>query len=126
LHFPIIQPLCKNGIPVDDTVARIISALVPEEFTKCFIDWVNEFRRFEGKEQISIDGKTLRHSFVDGDRMTALHSVTVWSKSNGLVLGQSRSKGKKNENKTVIELLDLIEMKGAVITIPLCQASCHP
>lgn len=78
---------------------------------------MNELRRFEGKEQIAIDGKTLRHSFTDGDRMTALHSVTVWSKSNGLVLGQSRSKGKKNENKTVMELLDLIEMKDAIITM---------
>lgn len=107
----------KNGIPVDDTIARIISALVPEEFTKCFIDWVNELRRYEGKEQIAIDGKILRHSFTNGDRMTALHSVTVWSKSNGLVLGQSRSKGKKNENKTVMELLDLVEMKDAIITM---------
>lgn len=107
----------KNGIPVDDTIARIISALKPEEFTKCFIAWVNEFRRHEGKEQIAIDGKTLRHSFTDGDRMTSLHSVTVWSKSNGLVLAQSRSKGKKNENKTVLEILDLIEMKDAIITM---------
>lgn len=107
----------KNGIPVDDTIARIISALVPEEFTKSFIDWVNELRRYEGKEQISIDGKTLRHSFDSGDRMSALHSVTVWSKSNGLVLAQSRSKGKKNENKTVMELLDLIEINNAIITM---------
>lgn len=107
----------KNGIPVDDTIARIISALIPEEFTGCFIAWVNELRRFEGKEQIAIDGKTLRRSFANGDRMTALHSVTVWSKSNGLVLGQSRSKGKKNENRTVMELLDLIEMKDAIITM---------
>lgn len=107
----------KNGIPVDDTIARIISALVPEEFTKSFIDWVNELRSYEGKEQISIDGKTLRHSFNNGDRMSALHSVTVWSKSNGLVLAQSRSKGKKNENKTVMELLDLIEINNAIITM---------
>ncbi|HAT8180831.1 TPA: ISAs1 family transposase, partial [Legionella pneumophila] len=107
----------KNGIPVDDTIARIISSLVPEEFTRCFIAWVNELRGFEGKEQIAIDGKTLHHSFTDGDRMTALHRVTVWSKSNGLVLGQSRSRGKKNENKTVIELLDLIEIKDAIITM---------
>lgn len=107
----------KNGIPVDDTIARIISALVPEEFTKSFIDWVNELRRYEGKEQISIDGKTLRHSFDNGDRMSALHSVTVWSKSNGLVLAQSRSKSKKNENKTVMELLDLIEINNAIITM---------
>ncbi|HAU1796573.1 TPA: ISAs1 family transposase [Legionella pneumophila] len=67
--------------------------------------------------QRAIDGKTLRHSFTDGDRMTALHSVTVWSKSNGLVLGQSRSRGKKNENKTMMDLLDLIEIKDAIITM---------
>lgn len=78
---------------------------------------MNELRRYEGKEQISIDGKTLRHSFDNGDRMSALHSVTVWSKSNGLVLAQSRSKGKKNENKTVMELLDLIEINNAIITM---------
>lgn len=65
----------KNGIAVDDTIARIISALVPEEFTRCFIEWVNELRCFEGKEQIAIDGKMLRHYFTDGDRMMALHSV---------------------------------------------------
>lgn len=107
----------QNGIPVDDTIARIISALVPEEFTKSFMEWVNELRRYEGKEQISIDGKTLRHSFDNGDRMSALHSVTVWSKSNGLVLAQSRSKGKKNENKTVMELLDLVEISNTIITM---------
>ena len=84
----------KNGIPVDDTIARIISALVPEEFTKSFIDWVNELRRYEGKEH-SIDGKTLRHSFDNGDRMSALHSVTVWSKSNGLVLAHLVLKGRR-------------------------------
>jgi len=115
----------KNGIPVDDTIARIISALVPEEFTKSFIAWVNELRRYEGKEQISIDGKTLRHSFDNGDRMSALHSVTVWSKSNGLVLAQSRSKSKKNENKTVMELLDLIEVSNAIVTMDAMNTQRH-
>lgn len=106
-----------NGIPVDDTIARIISALVPEKFTEWFIDWVNELRSYAGKEIISIDGKTLKHSFQTNDRQTALHSITVWSKSNGLILAQSGSEGKKNENKTVLELLDLVELKGTVITV---------
>ncbi len=106
-----------NGIPVDDTIARIISALVPEKFTECFIDWVNELRSYVGKEIISIDGKTLKRSFQTNDRQTALHSITVWNKSNGLILAQSGSEGKKNENKTVLELLDLVELKGAVITV---------
>ena len=49
--------------------------------------------------------------------MTALDSMTVWSKNNGLVLVQSRSKGKKNETKTVLELIELLELKDAIITM---------
>ena len=58
--------------------------------------------------------------------MSALHSVTVWSKSNGLVLAQSRSKGKKNENKTVMELLDLIEVNNAIITMDAMNTHAYP
>jgi hypothetical protein len=49
------------GIPVDDTIARIIRALEPEKMTQCFISWVNALRRQQGHQQIAIDGKTLRH-----------------------------------------------------------------
>jgi len=108
----------KHGIPVDDTIARIISALDPQAFTECFINWANELRCLDGKDSIAIDGKTLRRSYQSSeDKMTALHSVTVWSKAHGLVLAQSRSKGKKNENKTVLELVELLELKNAIITV---------
>ena len=86
---------------------------VNEQFTQCFIDWVNELRIQQGTEQIAIDGKTLRRSFT-GARTSALHSITAWSKTNGLVLAQLKSKGKKNENHSVLELLDLLELKGSM------------
>lgn len=84
----------KNGIPVDDTIARIIRAIEPAQLNQSFIDWVNEIRVDNDQEQIAIDGKTLRHSF-NGDRHNALHSITAWSKSQGLVLAQLKSSGKK-------------------------------
>lgn len=105
----------KNGIPVDDTIARIIRAIEPAEFNQAFINWVNEVRTNKGQEQIAIDGKTLRHSF-NGERHTALHSITAWSKSQGLVLAQAKSKGKKNENASVIDMLDTLNIKGALIS----------
>jgi putative uncharacterized protein (fragment) len=40
--------------------------------------------------------KILRHSF-NTETQTALHSITVWSKTQGLVLSQRKSEGKKNE-----------------------------
>lgn len=110
LHRPF-----KNGIPVDDTIARIVRVIEPEQFNQAFVNWVNEVRRDNGKEQIAIDGKTLRHSF-DGDKNTALHSITAWSKSNGLILAQSRSQGKKNENSSILDMLDTLSISGAIVS----------
>ncbi|HDO7940781.1 TPA: ISAs1 family transposase, partial [Legionella pneumophila] len=105
----------KHGIPADDTIARVISGLDSEQFTLCFVNWVNELRSKDGREQIAIDGKTLRRSYT-GDRTTALHSITAWSKRNGLILAQMRSNGKANEKASVLEMLDLLELKGAIVT----------
>ena len=79
------------------------------------MNWVNEVRVETGKPQIAIDGKTLRHSY-DGDKQTALHSITAWSKDAGLVLAQLKSSGKKNENASVLDLLDTLNIKGALIS----------
>lgn len=105
-----------SGIPVDDTIARIIGAIDSEQLTACFVSWVNGLRKEFNREQIAIDGKTLRRSF-DGERTTALHSITAWSKENGLVLCQKQSQGKKNENATVLEMLDMLSVKGAIVTL---------
>lgn len=105
----------RNGIPVDDTIARVISALEPDSLLRCFISWVNEYRHSQGKELITFDGKTLRHSF-DGDRQSALHSVSAYAVGQKLVLGQCRSKGKKNEVATVMELIELLELKNSIVT----------
>ncbi len=107
----------KEGIPVDDTIARIISALNPDKFVECFINWANSLRVAAGKDAIAIDGKTLRRSFEAGNRKNALHMISVWSDANQLVLGQFKSKCKKNEIQTVMELLELIDIKKATVTL---------
>jgi hypothetical protein len=70
------------------------------------VSWVNELRVADGKDVLAIDGKTLRRSH-DGNRTSALHMVS----------GQSRSVGQKNEIETVMALLELIELKGATVTL---------
>lgn len=105
----------ENGIPVDDTIARIISAIEPSSLLTCFMSWVNEIREDNGQSIIAFDGKTLRHSF-NGDRKMALHSVSAYAVEQGLVLAQCKSKSKKNEVSTVMELIEILELKGSVIT----------
>ncbi len=104
-----------NGIPVDDTIARVVRAIDPEQFNRAFLNWVNEVRGASGQEQIALDGKTLRRSH-EGDRQAALHSITAWGHECGLVLAQLKSTGKKNEQASVLEMLDMLHIKGAHIT----------
>ena len=42
-----------------------------------------------------------------------MHSITAWGHECGLVLAQMKSKGKKNEQASVLEMLDVLHVKGA-------------
>ncbi|MDQ7048546.1 MAG: ISAs1 family transposase [Enterobacterales bacterium] len=105
----------KNGIPVDDTIARIIRATEPAQLNQAFINWVNEVRVDKGQEQIALDGKHYAVHLMEIGK-TALHSITAWSRSQGLVLAQLKSTGKKNENASVIDMLNVLNIKGALIS----------
>ncbi len=50
----------KAGIPADDTIARTISAIKPEQFQACFLKWMAAVHTLTQGELIAIDGKTLR------------------------------------------------------------------
>jgi len=54
----------KHGIPSKNTFARVLSALDPVAFKKCFVAWIQSFQ-LALKEVIAIDGKCkcLRKSF---------------------------------------------------------------
>jgi len=106
----------ENGIPRHDTIARVISALDPEQFVFCFMNWINEVRNANGQDVIAIDGKTLRRSH-DGERKAALHLISAYCCETGLVLTQAESKGKKNEIKTIPEVLDLLALNGCTVTL---------
>ena len=106
----------EHGIPVDDTIARVISTLAPEAMMSCFIDWVNELRAAQGAECIAIDGKTFRRSH-DGEKKEALHALNAWSSTHGLVLAQMKSAGKKNEIATAQQMIEMLELKGATVTL---------
>ena len=70
--------------------------LSPDEFSKCFTQWVKALsERISGV--VAIDGKTLRRSFRDADKRDCLHMVSAWSAENGLVLGQVRTNEKSND-----------------------------
>ncbi|EOX5229314.1 ISAs1 family transposase, partial [Escherichia coli] len=53
----------ENGIPVHDTIARVVFCISPSKFHECFINWMRDCHTSDDKDVIAIDGKTLRHSY---------------------------------------------------------------
>lgn len=51
----------EHGIPVHDTIARVVSCISPKKFHECFINWMRDCHSSEDGSVIAIDGKR----FVD-------------------------------------------------------------
>ena len=106
-----------NGVPVDDTIARIISALSVSGFQECFMSWMKEAVELGEGELIALDGKTHRRSHDRKRGVKALHLVSAWACRNGVVLGQVKTDEKSNELTAVPELLEKLELKGCIVTL---------
>src|SRR5271157_3230390 len=112
-----------NGIPRKDVFRRVLMALRPGAFQACFANWLNSLRataaEATGVEQpiLAVDGKTARRSHDRKNGLGALHSVSVWASEFGLSLGQVACAEKSNEITPIPELLRLVDIKGAIITI---------
>jgi len=105
-----------KGIPSDDTFRRVFGAIRPEQFERCFLNWTAHLARHKSK-LIAIDGKTLRRSFDAASGKAAIHMVSAWCKENHLVLGQLTTDEKSNEITAIPELLDLLDLRGTIVSI---------
>ena len=106
-----------NGIPSHDTFGRVFAALDPEAFQACFVRWVQRVAHLTAGEVIAIDGKTLRRSHDAAKNKDAIHLVSAWATANRLVLGQVKVADKSNEITAIPELLQLLELRGCLVTI---------
>ncbi len=106
-----------NDIPADDTIARIISRIEPESFHACFINWMSAVHSLTDGQVVAIDGKTLRGSYNRNDRTSTIHMISAYASSNKLVLGQLKTEEKSNEITAIPDLVKLLDIKGALVTI---------
>jgi predicted transposase YbfD/YdcC len=116
LHLP-------NGIRRKDVFRRVLMALKPAAFQACFASWLRSLRAAAadatGVERpvLAIDGKTARRSHDRGGGLGALHSVSAWASELGLSLGQVACDEESNEITAIPELLRLVDIQGAIITL---------
>ena len=112
-----------NGVPRKDVFRRVLMTLKPGAFQACFANWLTSLRKAAaaetgvGQPVLAVDGKTARRSHDREKGLGALHSVSVWASEFGLSLGQVACAEKSNEITAIPELLRLVDIKGAIITI---------
>lgn len=106
----------EYGTPRRHTIARILRLAVAESLLEALSLWKNEQRASQNKPIIAFDGKVLRGSYRN-DRKTALQLVTAYDTERGLVLSQKPTENKNGEINVVRQMLDIINVKGSVVTI---------
>jgi predicted transposase YbfD/YdcC len=106
-----------NGIPSHDTIGRVFSLLDSEHFIRCFLSWVQTIHQVTAGEIIGVDGKTVRASLDRAKGQNPLHVVSAWASANRVVLGQVMVDEKSNEITAIPQLLEMLELHGAIVTI---------
>ncbi len=112
-----------HGLPGKDVFRRVLMLLRPEAFQQCFVSWLEALRQHAAETTavdqpvLAVDGKTARRSHDRQKHLGALHAVSVWASEYGLSLGQVACAEKSNEITAIPELLQLVDIKGTIITI---------
>jgi len=116
-----------GGVPSHDTFRRVFCLLDPLAFQQCFYAWITALMQRRGLTPIAADPPELRPIAIDGKAQrgsarrtvgrSALHVVSAWAVENRLTLGQVATDAKSNEITAIPELLALLDLKGAVVTI---------
>jgi hypothetical protein len=100
----------ENGCPSDDTCPRFFRAVKPEQFQKCFLEWVESLKHNK-IEFIAIDGKTNRGSKDDKlGNSKAIHIVSAFASDAQLILAQEKISEKSNEITAISILLKLLDL----------------
>jgi predicted transposase YbfD/YdcC len=119
-NYAFLKQILKlpNGIPSHDTINRVFSILNSNQFERLFIQWSSNLKKGGALEQvIAIDGKTVCGSKDTFHNTSPIHLVHAWSVENNICLGQLKTKTKSNEITAIPQILDLLEIKGSIITI---------
>ena len=104
------------GIPSHDTFSEVFARLDSLQFYAALQSWTTEIAGSLRGKTVALDGKTLCGSFDLASAKSALHSVSAWVCGMKLCLGLKSVEDKSNEIPAVQQLIDLLDLKGAVVT----------
>jgi predicted transposase YbfD/YdcC len=105
-----------NGIPSPDTFSRVFARLDPRAFADRFGRWMAQACSATGLVPVAIDGKSARRA-KKATATGCLHTVSAWATQNRLTLGQVAVEEGSNEVAAIPDLLQTLDLAGAIVTI---------
>jgi len=107
-----------HGTPGQDVFLRVLAAIDPQQFHDAFLTWVRDMLRVLGvDDQIAVDGQTNRGSRDRAKNRKPVHMVSALVCGEGLVLGQVKTDEKSNEITAIPQLLRLLDLQGALVSM---------
>lgn len=106
----------ENGIPSHDTFSNVFRNIDSKKFMELFIDWIKEIVGQKGTH-LAIDGKAIKSARNKINGGNTPYIVSAFLCDIGISIGQVKVDDKSNEITAIPELLDLIDIKGKIITI---------
>lgn len=114
-----------HGIPSHDTFSALFRKLVPTAFAEAFAGFMRHVASAAGGAgQIALDGKSMRGAFEKGRQFAPRMMVSAWGAQLRMTLAALPAQG-GNEARAAIELLRLIDLRGAVVTADALHCSAR-
>ena len=109
-----------ESIPCLSTISNILKIINPEHLELCLYGIFSNVLKFKMKmkeKQICIDGKTICGTATMKKHEKPMHIITALLADESVSLGQITVESKSNEIPAVRELIELLDIKGAVLTM---------
>jgi predicted transposase YbfD/YdcC len=103
-----------NGIPSPDTLSDVLGRIDPVAFRAAFTAWATAALPGLADEPVCLDGKALRDSW---DGANPAHLVSAFAGRARWVLAQQAVAEKSNAITAIPDLLALLDLQGAVVSI---------
>jgi predicted transposase YbfD/YdcC len=112
-----------HGIPSHDTFSMLFRKLVPAMFAEAFARFMGHVAAAAGtNRQIAVDGKSMRGAFDKGRQFAPRMMVSAWGTELRMTLAALPASG-GNETRAALELLGLIDLRGAMVTADALHCS---